>query len=60
MQYIQNLNHLSILASKLIVELQNLSFKYIPLHPSCFHLSATKHAYEAATFQNIVVAYAYK
>ena len=33
---IQNHNHLSILAFELIVELQNLSFKYTPLHPSCF------------------------
>ena len=33
---IQNHNHLSNLAFELIVELQNPSFKYIPLHLSCF------------------------
>ena len=33
---IQNLNHLLILAFELIADLQSLSFKYTPLHPSCF------------------------
>ena len=33
---IQNHIRLSNLAFELIVELQNLSFKYTPLHPSCF------------------------
>ena len=33
---IQHHNHLSILAFEMIIELQNRSFKYTPLHPSCF------------------------
>ena len=53
---IQNHNHLLILAFELIVELQNLNFKYTPLHPNYFYLSATEHTYEVAIFQNIMIA----